>query len=814
MTILAQDNFDTDTAGALPPGWVNAKGTWAVGTSRPVSGTQSFGSSAEADGDIAIYTGATAVADMQVDTSQVLATAAGAYPLISHILRSDASGQNHYAVLFSQVRTTGFTVFLFKRTSGTYTSQGSQAVSMTLAAGDIVRVRSKIIGSAITLYIGRNAEPSSTPIASFTNTLITAAGYCGLYYSKESVAAMAIDNFVLSDGVASAVVLPGAPTIGTATAGAGTGAVTFTPGTTGSNPTTSYLATASTGETASGTSSPIAFGSLSAGVARTIHVQGVSSDGPGPASAESNSITPTSSSDATAPTLTGGVTLGTPGSTSIPISYPAGADNVAVAGYEYSIDSGASYVSVGNITSPTIAGLTAATTYPAVRVRAFDAAGNRSTPYIASASGFTTAAASGFAGVLFSPYNWDVQAGFAKTINAGAYFKTIFGGTLCVLNFDMTGIATPVPQLTYQVDRFGPVITVPLAATITITVPTDTSGYASKPGHFLEVRVKSMTETQPRWSTQATAVKLTSITLDSGKTLTAPPSLPTSLLFYGDSITEGVRTVNSTATSDTDRNDSGQCWSLEVGRILGAEVGNVGFGGSGFNVIGSGSVPTIGNSYNLLYAGVARSFAASPTAIVLMEGTNDSSDVTGYAVTLLNGLIAATTSKIIVLRPFNGTLHASQLQAAIAACSTPSRCAYVDTAGFFTVVNSSDNLHPYGVENLTHIAPLVANAIRPLLVAGAPALSSRTVTMTLNLGRDSNNNLIPAANLNNIQVSAFDDPTRPAGGVIRYQSATGTTNSAGVLTFTYQSSLATGGICGVDLILPDKSNMAVNVAVT
>lgn len=369
-----------------------------------------------------------------------------------------------------------------------------------------------------------------------------------------------------------------------------------------------------------------------------------------------------------------------------------------------------------------ITGLTTSTTYYAHFVHR-DAAGNDSA--VANSAGFTpssvnNALAAGTSNVLFSPYNWDIQASTAKTINAGAYFKTIFSGTACTLTFDMTGIVAPLPQMSYRVDRFGPWISAPIAASVAITIPSDTSDYANKPGHLLEVLVKSMTETQARWSTQATAVKLTGIILDAGKTISAPPSLPMNAIFYGDSITEGVRTVNSTATDDTDRNDAGQCWSLEVGRILGAEVGNVGFGATGFNQGGSGSVPSLPNSYSYLYSGVARSFTTTPDFIVLMEGTNDGGDVTSAATTVLNGLIAATTTtKIIVLRPFNGTSHASQLQAAIAACTAPSRVTYVDTAGWFNTSNSSDGLHPYGVENITHIAPLVADAVATALATAS-----------------------------------------------------------------------------------------------
>ena len=88
----------------------------------------------------------------------------------------------------------------------------------------------------------------------------------------------------------------------------------------------------------------------------------------------------TPSTDITPPTLTGTLTVGTVTSSTAAISYPSGADDVGVAGYEYSI--GGSYINMGNVLTYTIAsGLTVDTPYT-VSVRAYDAAGNRSTPPI------------------------------------------------------------------------------------------------------------------------------------------------------------------------------------------------------------------------------------------------------------------------------------------------------------------------------------------------------------------------------------------------------------------------------------------------
>lgn len=522
------------------------------------------------------------------------------------------------------------------------------------------------------------------------------------------------------------------------------------------------------------------------------------------------SVTTSASADSTAPTQSGSITSSAITTSGFTISWPAGADNVAVTGYEYSIDGGSSYIDAGNVLTKAVTGLASATGY-AVRVRAYDAAGNRSTPALAAtvttASTTNNALTGGTSNVLFSPYTWNITANDAKTINAGAYFKTIFSGTACTLQFDVSANGAPMTQISYRVDGYGAWVTTPLASSVVITVPSDTSGYASAGGHLLEVIVKSTSEGLNRWTPQATAAYLTGIILDASATLTKPPALPLNCLFYGDSITEGVRTVNGGATNDTDRNDGAQSWAFQAARILGAEIGQVGFGYHGFIHAGSGGVPAFPSSYNLLYSGVSRSFSPAPDFIAIMEGTNDGSDVTTPATTVLNGLLAATpaTTKIIVLRPFNGTSRAAELQAAIAACTAPARCAYIDTAGFFTSSNSSDGLHPYGNENLFHIAPAVANAIRPYVQPLRGTRTARTVTLTLN---DRSGN--PRANLSGLKWAFFDQATAGALGVNADGGTGATTNSSGVLSLTVYTTLASGATGW--LVLSDSAGNAATVS--
>lgn len=88
------------------------------------------------------------------------------------------------------------------------------------------------------------------------------------------------------------------------------------------------------------------------------------------------------SGDTTNPTLSGVVTFSGISQTGYTASWPAGADNVNVAGYEYQIGSTTgAWTDRGTNRTATITGRSAGTT-EVFYVRSYDAAGNRSTPAI------------------------------------------------------------------------------------------------------------------------------------------------------------------------------------------------------------------------------------------------------------------------------------------------------------------------------------------------------------------------------------------------------------------------------------------------
>lgn len=332
------------------------------------------------------------------------------------------------------------------------------------------------------------------------------------------------------------------------------------------------------------------------------------------------------------------------------------------------------------------------------------------------------------ANIAYSPYTWDVTSVRAKTINSGAYLSCLLTGTATsvVANFDVSGISSPAPQISYRVDA-GPWTPATLAATVSIPIPSTNTGTK----HLVEIQVKSTPEAANRWNPQSTAVIFTGLTVSPNTVTTGTVRKKRfNILCYGDSITEGVRTLGSSQTLETDRNDSSVAWAYPLGAFLGAEVGVVGFGATGLNQGGSGGVPAFPTSYNLLWSGTSRVFTPAPDLILINEGTNDGGDITTNATAVLNGLLAATPSstKIAIVQQWNGTGHKAQWQAAITASTAASRVTYVDTTGWWSGSDASDGLHPYGYVNVADLAPRLAAAVGPLLT-GASVTPKRFVNV-------------------------------------------------------------------------------------
>ncbi len=225
-----------------------------------------------------------------------------------------------------------------------------------------------------------------TVIGPITDNAV-AAGYPGVRTSSPSGSLLldnvSVDSLGSADTTAPILTSPTATTTGSTTA---SGSVSTDEG----NGTLYYLASPNSTETATTVkagssqsvsatgSQAVSFTGLTASTtyyAHYLHRDAAGNDSTVATSASFTTDAP--SGDTTAPTLTGSITISALTDTSYTASWPAGSDDTAVTGYEYQIDSGG-WTSVGTALTVDITGRTPEAT-ELFQVRAFDAAGNRST---------------------------------------------------------------------------------------------------------------------------------------------------------------------------------------------------------------------------------------------------------------------------------------------------------------------------------------------------------------------------------------------------------------------------------------------------
>ena len=132
-----------------------------------------------------------------------------------------------------------------------------------------------------------------------------------------------------------------------------------------------------------GTATSQVFSSLVSSTSYTVTVRDYDAAGNRSTPALSVTQSTTASGDTIVPTMNGTIAVTTITSSGFTLGWSTGSDNVAVTGYEYSTDGGTTYINVGNVLTAVVTGKSPSTAY-AIRVRDYDAAGNRSIPLSAS----------------------------------------------------------------------------------------------------------------------------------------------------------------------------------------------------------------------------------------------------------------------------------------------------------------------------------------------------------------------------------------------------------------------------------------------
>lgn len=311
------------------------------------------------------------------------------------------------------------------------------------------------------------------------------------------------------------------------------------------------------------------------------------------------------------------------------------------------------------------------------------------------------------AAFVYSPFNWSVTSASAQTMNSGAYFRIFFTGTSASLTTDTTaGNATSEfwarvdgsPWTQFDLSTGNP--TLNLATGLTARQ------------HLLEVIVKQ----DYGWSWVGAAnsvITITGLVLDSGATVSQPLRKTKNVLIFGDSITDGVH-VHSTAGAPNG-DDILADYAYALSQSIDAEIGIVGFGGTGIDSASSGNLTS---TYDYVIPGVARTFSSpAPDLVIYNEGTNDSTSATQWTtdfVGIINGIrAAAPLSKHLILVPFNQAYAATVPGVAAAAASAA--VTWQATLGWWNSADSPDSLHPYDYSHLGDITPRLTPVVQSLL---------------------------------------------------------------------------------------------------
>ena len=319
--------------------------------------------------------------------------------------------------------------------------------------------------------------------------------------------------------------------------------------------------------------------------------------------------------------------------------------------------------------------------------------------------------------ILYSPFNWNVAPGLATTINAGAYFRTLFSGTSFTINTNTSSDLSPYTQFWVRIDGQSWVQwSLAASSPALLVASTLQSGL-----HSIEVVVKSTNTVYSRWYNAQVSFQITGFLLDAGGTLTAPIRRSRNILIFGDSITEGTNAVNTLSTVDVDRADSLGCYSLSLATAVDAEIGVVAFAGTGVLNYGRGGVPPLTQSFNIIFPGVPRSFTAPfPDLVIYNEGTNDTGNIAAGLIQVITAILqVAPQSRHLVLNPFNGT-HAVDLQSVVTTLNR-SLVTYQNTTGWFNPVYSVDGVHPYNYAHLELIAPKLYPVVSAIFAAALSA---------------------------------------------------------------------------------------------
>lgn len=336
---------------------------------------------------------------------------------------------------------------------------------------------------------------------------------------------------------------------------------------------------------------------------------------------------------------------------------------------------------------------------------------------------------------------------YALMLTPGSYLKTNFSGTSVDINLDVSVLVSAgvsagnYPIVRYQIDN-GSWTSTQLTPTITaLSVSGLSSGTHLLRFEYVSSYSPSNSGATDKWLTPVGAIKVTNLSIDDEMNVSTPTILSKLMRVDGDSITEGLRAIDST---DAVTGNSGVItYAYNLAGLLNTELVQLGYGSQGWLTGWQGNIPTYPNAVDYYYNGVSRLssglLAHPPDYWLINQGENDGGDVTSAAQTRLGQARteAGAVTQIFLLVPFSGA-HRAQLTSAynvyVAANPTDHNIHLLDLGSIS--FGTTDGLHPNasGHQTLATALATAINNVLPIISASPSSIiqntNGNTVTIT------------------------------------------------------------------------------------
>lgn len=423
------------------------------------------------------------------------------------------------------------------------------------------------------------------------------------------------------------------------------------------------------------------------------------------------------------------------------------------------------------------------------------------------------------ANVYWSPFVWDNRGPYKVSACVGAYAKIAYAGTRLSVNLDNSVlISSGLPAASWPRIRiiYDGVTVVDTQITSSMSAITR-NGQASG-NHTAEIYLDAMDDNNgDLWNAPTNALRITGFTLDNSAAVSAWSPFGKTAIAYGDSTARGYLGLSISNSMPAGNSNAVTVFPL-IAKARRCELGIAAYSGQGYETSG-GNTPPFPTAYDSFSAGRSRLvnglLVPQPDEVYIMHGTNGQTTQADVQGGFTKVRAAAPNALIFAFVPLGGYARAA-ITAAVAA-QGDAKIYLIDLPADYAVgINnytqvqnywSWDGLHPNERKNAACAAAMVGVMQTKVDGVVVPSLTTRTASFTMR------NAAGPMSNLTALQVTIYDDPLRRMGSPARYWSNVQTTDTNGICTIPFQSTLAAGGKCGIDVLLADGTNMAINPTV-